>query len=113
MNQKEGLRLVSMTRASVLKDRRLFYRMTQKQVADKAKISLQQYQKFESGTRSIMTCSFQLACRVIEALNMDVSKFYHGDYDWTEPVYIENGVIRYRETGRPIDEEPEEGESPK
>ena len=113
MDQIEGYCLVSKSKADVLKDRRLFHRLTQKQVADRAKISLQQYQKFESGARNIMTCSFQIACRVIEALNMDVAKFYHGDYDCTEPVYIEDGVLRYRETGRPIDEEPEEDERSK
>ena len=53
---------------------------TQQEIADRAKITLRQYQRLESGERSILTCSFGLACRVIEALNMDVSKFYHGDY---------------------------------
>lgn len=103
----DGYRLISLdkSRASVLKEKRHFYRMTQKQVADAAHISLQQYQKFESGARSIMSCSFQLACRVIEALNMDVSKFYHGEYDFSEPVYLDNGIMRYKETGYPVDEE--------
>ena len=55
-------------------------RLTQQEVADRAKITLRQYQRLESGERSILTCSFGLACRVIEALDMDVSKFYHGDY---------------------------------
>ena len=55
-------------------------RLTQQEIADRAKITLRQYQRLESGERSILTCSFGLACRVIEALNMDVSKFYHGDY---------------------------------
>ena len=52
---------------NILREKRLILRMTQKQVADEAKISLQQYQKFESGARNIRTCSFQIACRVIEA----------------------------------------------
>lgn len=50
--------------------------MTQQQVADKAHIVLQQYQKFESGERNIMTCSFQIACRIIEALEMDITAFF-------------------------------------
>ena len=54
--------------------------LTQQQVADKAKINYRQYQKFESGERNIMTASFQLTCRVIKALNMDIEKFYNGDY---------------------------------
>ena len=49
----------------------------------------QEYQRLESGERSILTCSFGLACRVIEALDMDVSKFYHGDYYLEELKTIE------------------------
>lgn len=41
--------------------------------------------------RSILTCSFGLACRVIEALDMDVSKFYHGDYYLEEEVKTMRG----------------------
>lgn len=63
----------------ILREKRVALEMTQQQVADKAGIKLQQYQKFESGERNIMTCSFQIACRVIEALGMDISKFFHGD----------------------------------
>ena len=48
------------------------------------------YQRLESGERSILTCSFGLACRVIEALDMDVSKFYHGDYYLEELKTIES-----------------------
>lgn len=48
--------------------------------------TLRQYQRLESGERNILTCSFGLACRVIEALDMDVSKFYHGDYCLEEEV---------------------------
>ncbi len=65
---------------SLLKEKRLILGMTQKQVADKADVVLQQYQKFESGERNIMNCSFGLACRIVEALEMDVRKFYHGEY---------------------------------
>ena len=59
-------------------------------IADRAKITLRQYQRLESGERSILTCSFGLACRVIEALDMDVSKFYHGDYYLEELKTIES-----------------------
>ncbi len=60
-------------------------------IADRAKITLRQYQRLESGERSILTCSFGLACRVIEALDMDVSKFYHGDYYLEEEVKTMRG----------------------
>ena len=75
-----GSQLAEMTMHTVLKEKRLILGMTQKPVADKANLVLQQYQKFESGERSIMNCSFGLACRIIEALNMDICRFYHGDY---------------------------------
>ena len=89
----------------ILREKRVTLRMTQQQVADKAKIKLQQYQKFESGERNIMTCSFRIACRVIEALEMNVSDFYHGEYVIGEEIYIEDGVTKYKKTGRPIDED--------
>ena len=60
--------------------------LTQQQVADKVKINYRQYQKFESGERNIMTASFQLTCRVIKALNMDIKKYYNGDYTLGEPL---------------------------
>ena len=67
-------------KGSILKKKRIVQNLTQQQVADKAGIKLQQYQKFESNDRNIMTASFQLACRVIEALGMNVSDFFHGNY---------------------------------
>ena len=90
---------------NILREKRLILRMTQKQVADEAKISLQQYQKFESGARNIRTCSFQIACRVIEALGMDISDFYHGQYALGEEIYLENGILKYKKTGMPVDED--------
>lgn len=90
----------------ILKERRLILRMTQQQVADKAKISLSQYQKFENSTRNIRTASFSLACRVIEALEMNISKFYHGEYAIGEEVYLDkNGTLRYVKTGRDVNED--------
>ena len=79
------------TAAAVLSERRQMLRMTQQEVADRANITLRQYQRLESGERSILTCSFGLACRVIEALDMDVSKFYHGDYYLEEEVKTMRG----------------------
>lgn len=77
------------TAAAVLSERRQMLRMTQQEVADRANITLRQYQRLESGERNILTSSFGLACRVIEALDMDVSKFYHGDYYLEELKTIE------------------------
>ena len=90
---------------SVLYKQRVIHGMTQKQVAEKAKITLQQYQKFESGARNIMTCSFRIACRVIEALEMNISDFYHGEYVIGEEVYLVGKKLYYKKTNRPVDED--------
>ena len=79
------------TAAAVLSERRQMLRMTQQEVADQANITLRQYQRLESGERNILTSSFGLACRVVEALDMDVSKFYHGDYYLEEEVKTMRG----------------------
>lgn len=63
--------------AFLLQKRRKEIGLTQQEVADRAGIRIQQYQKFESGERSIMTCSFKIACQVIDALQMDIANFYH------------------------------------
>ena len=53
-----GFQICHFEEKSILRERRVILGMTQQQVADKAHIVLQQYQKFESGERNIMTCSF-------------------------------------------------------
>lgn len=82
--------------------------MTQQQVATNAKITLQQYQKFESDARNIRTASFQLACRVLRALNMDIEKFFDGEYCFGEEIYAEDGKLKFKKTGRDINEDVEE-----
>lgn len=64
----------------ILLERRIDLGLTQKQVAAKAGIPYQSYQKFETGERNIKTASFIIACKVIVALDMDITKFYNGDY---------------------------------
>ena len=91
----------------ILREKRVVLGMTQQQVADKAKITIRQYQEFESGDRNIMTASFQLACKVIEALGMDAMKIYHGDYAIGEKVYLEDGVLKYEKTGKWVNEDVE------
>ena len=87
----DGFQTIIPTAAAVLSERRQMLRMTQQKVADRANITLRQYQRLESGERNILTSSFGLACRVIEALDMDVSKFYHGDYCLEEEVKTMRG----------------------
>ncbi len=65
---------------SILWEKRMDLRLTQREVADRAHISLVQYNRFENGDRSIMTASFQSVCRILEVLGMDPTKFYHGEY---------------------------------
>ncbi len=100
----DGYQILHARAASILSEKRQILRMTQQEVADRAKITLRQYQRLESGERNIMTSSFRLACRVIEALDMDVSKFYHGDYYLGEELKTIDGTLCYKKTGRPIDE---------
>lgn len=63
-----------------LQVRRISLGLTQKQVAEKAHIPLQSYQRFESGAREIRTASFSIACRIIEALEMNISDYFHREY---------------------------------
>ena len=104
----EGYRLVHIKDSNsyeILKEKRVVLGMTQQQVADKAGIRLQQYKKFGSGESKIRTASFQLACRVIEALGMNVSDFFHGEYSIGEEVYLENGILKYEKTMRDVNED--------
>lgn len=88
---------------AILREQRITQNMTQQQVASRAAISLQQYQKFESDARNIRTASFQLACRVLRALNMDIEKFFDGGYCFGEQVCMGGkGRLRYSKTGRDV-----------
>ena len=64
----DGFQTIIPTAAAVLSEKRQILRLTQQEVADRAKITLRQYQRLESGERNILTSSFGLACRVIELL---------------------------------------------
>ena len=102
----EGFRLVHLETASMLYERRVILGMSQLQVAQKAKITQQQYQRFESGKRNLQTSSFQIACRVLEALDMDIVKFFHGKYTIGEEIYVgDDHNLRYKKTGKRIDED--------
>ena len=69
--------------ADYLRKRRHELKLTQQAVADKAEIKLQQYQKFESGERSILTASFFITCKVLDAMDIDIRDF-HRDYICSE-----------------------------
>jgi len=104
----DGFQTVHMTTDGILYERRKVLGLTQKQVAEIAKVPFQSYQRFESGERKLETASFKLACRVIEALGMNVSDFYHGKYVLGEPVTESPEGLRYKSTGTLVDAEPSE-----
>ena len=104
----EGYQLVAMNDGEMLHERRVFLGLTQQAVANRADIPLQSYQQFESGKRKIRRASFQIACQVLEALEMDIEKFHHGDYVFGEKLTVVNGELCFKETGKPINAEPSE-----
>ena len=59
----------------ILRRQREFLGLTQQQVADLAKIKLRQYQRLESGERSIYGASFRIAISVCKALQLDPQRF--------------------------------------
>ena len=50
--------------------------LTQREVAEKAAIAIQQYQEFESGERNLLNASFVIASAVLEALDFDIGAFW-------------------------------------
>ena len=96
----DGYRLAHFKNDGLLRERRVILGLTQMQVAEKAKIPLQSYQRFESGDRNIQSASFRIVCRVIEALEMNISDFYHGEYVFGEKVYSSKEGLRYEKTGK-------------
>jgi len=103
----DGFSFVHLEERNVLRERRVILGLTQKEVADKAKIPMQSYQRFESGERNIMTASFQMTCRVLQALELDITKFYNGDYAIGEEIYESKEGLRYKKTGKLVEEDVE------
>lgn len=96
----DGFCTVHVKPSGVLRERRVILGLTQQNVADRAKIPIQSYQQFESGKRDICRASFSLACRVIEALEMSPTDFFHGEYSIGEEIYDSKEGLRYRKTGK-------------
>ena len=94
-NNLDGFQIAHAEEKEILLKKRSALGLTQSEVAQKAKIPLQSYQRFESGSRNILKASFQMACRVIEALEMDISKSYHGEYALVEEIYSSKEGLRY------------------
>jgi transcriptional regulator with XRE-family HTH domain len=101
----DGFQVAHLQDDGILRERRVILGLTQMQVAQKAKIPLQSYQRFESGDRNIQSASFQIVCRVIEALEMNISDFYHGEYVLGEKLLDSKEGLRYEKTGKLITED--------
>lgn len=104
----DGFQLVAINDESTLHERRIFLGLTQQTVADRADIPLQSYQQFENGKRKIRRASFQIACKVLEALEMDIAAFYHGDYALGAEITVKDGEMCFKATGKPVKETPSE-----
>lgn len=87
----------NINRHDVLKIFRKYKQLTQKQVADKAKVSYSQYQKFESGERNIMNGRFYLVCRILKVLDININKFYKGGYTYLLDENIKNDMNKIKE----------------
>ena len=59
------------TECGILRTRREELKLTQQQVADKAKIQLRQYQRLESGERSFLGASARIMLSVCAVLKLD------------------------------------------
>ena len=105
----EGFRVVHTQdkKDGLLKEQRVIKGMTQQQVADKAGILIQHYQKFEGGERNLRTASFDVACRVLEALDLDIVKYFHHEYVLGEERYMDSEGWKYKKTGKLVDEDVE------
>ena len=94
-------------KGGILREQRVIKGLTQQQVADRAGIKLQHYQKFESGERNLRTASFQIACRVLEALEMDIAKYHHNEYIIGEKIFVDDEGMKYVKTGKLVTEDVE------
>lgn len=63
---------------TILQNRRHQLGMTQQQVADAAQIQLRQYQRFESGERSLSSSSLRIGLAVCYVLRLDPYRFSPG-----------------------------------
>ena len=104
-DELKGFQIVNMSAAAMLYDWRIRHQMTQQEVAKRAGISQQEYQRFETGKRDLMRSSFAVTCKILKALGMNIEKFYEGEYVFGGEIYFDKeGQTRYVETGRLLNE---------
>lgn len=63
----------------LLTQARLNSGLTLQQVADQSGINIRQYQKFESGERDFLGCSFSLGLSICQILNIEPTTFQKGE----------------------------------
>ena len=70
--------LIMQQEHQILKTRREQLGLTQQQVADQSKIQLRQYQRLESGERSMISASMRIALSICLVLKLDPYIFLDG-----------------------------------
>ena len=88
----------------ILKKRRKQLGLTLQEVADRAGISIKQYQRFESGDRELASASFSTTFQVLRALELDTEKYAAGEYEIKELIYRgHDGKLYNFETEEPVE----------
>ena len=88
----------------ILKKRRKQLGLTLQEVADRAGISIKQYQRFESGDRELASASFSTTFQVLRALELDTEKYAAGEYEIKELIYRgHDGKLYNFETDEPVE----------
>lgn len=62
--------------SSIIKKHREYLGMTQQQVANEVGITVRQYQRYESGEKSIYSASFQVGVRLFKILRLEIKEFF-------------------------------------
>jgi len=60
----------------IIKKHREDLGMTQQQVANEVGITVRQYQRYESGEKSICSASFQIGVRLFKILRLEIKEFF-------------------------------------
>ena len=79
---------------NILRQAREKLGLTQQQVADQAGIHQRQYQRFECGERNLSSSSFNIACRVLDVLQLDIAAYARGDYVLSEEIPIDDSAYK-------------------
>ena len=64
------------SKSTIIKSHREYLGMTQQQVANEVGITVRQYQRYESGEKSIYSASFQTGVRLFNILRLEIKEFF-------------------------------------